>query len=306
MSYESITLSQELIVNKLYSMHYFEYMNDFVFKGESHDFWEFLCVDKGELFVTADAAEYHLKKGDIIFHCPNEFHSVRCDGRSAPNIIVISFECQSPAMSFFEHQLLTINEAEQKLLAKIIRESRRTFLGRLDNPFQTKLLQNPDAPFGGEHLIRNYIEQLLISLIRRYTSSTPSEDGGGMPFSSKSKSTAHNADSELYDRMIKYMENHLSSQLTIDQLCKDTLIGRSKAQKIFHDRHHCGVINYFSAMKITAAKELIRSNSMNFTQISEHLGYTSIHYFSRQFKKITGMTPSEYASSIKGLSEGGS
>ena len=288
MSYESITLSQELIVNKLYSMHYFEYMNDFVFKGESHDFWEFLCVDKGELFVTADAAEYHLKKGDIIFHCPNEFHSVRCDGRSAPNIIVISFECQSPAMSFFEHHLLT------------------TFLGRLDNPFQTKLLQNPDAPFGGEHLIRNYIEQLLISLIRRYTSSMPSEDGGGMPFSSKSKSTAHNADSELYDRMIKYMENHLSSQLTIDQLCKDTLIGRSKAQKIFHDRHHCGVINYFSAMKITAAKELIRSNSMNFTQISEHLGYTSIHYFSRQFKKITGMTPSEYASSIKGLSEGGS
>ncbi|HJB28450.1 MAG TPA: AraC family transcriptional regulator, partial [Candidatus Blautia faecavium] len=43
---------------------------------------------------------------------------------------------------------------------------------------------------------------------------------------------------------------------------------------------------------------------MNFTQISEYLGYSSIHYFSRQFKKISGMTPSEYSSSIKALSEG--
>ncbi|MEG2232251.1 MAG: AraC family transcriptional regulator, partial [Lachnospiraceae bacterium] len=42
---------------------------------------------------------------------------------------------------------------------------------------------------------------------------------------------------------------------------------------------------------------------MNFTQISDFLGYNSIHYFSRQFKKTTGMTPSEYASSIKLLAE---
>ena len=51
------------------------------------------------------------------------------------------------------------------------------------------------------------------------------------------------------------------------------------------------------------AKELIREKNMNFTQIADYLGYTSIHYFSRQFKKIAGMTPSEYASSIKALSE---
>ena len=42
---------------------------------------------------------------------------------------------------------------------------------------------------------------------------------------------------------------------------------------------------------------------MNFTQIADSLGYASIHYFSRQFKKITGMTPSEYSSSIQMLSE---
>ncbi len=56
-------------------------------------------------------------------------------------------------------------------------------------------------------------------------------------------------------------------------------------------------------MKIDFARQLIRDNDMNFTQISDFLGYSSIHYFSRQFKKITGMTPTEYATSIKALSE---
>lgn len=301
MSYESVALNQELVIDHLYSMHYFEYMNNFVFEGESHDFWEFLCVDKGELFVTADNREYHLKKGDIIFHRPNEFHSVRCNGKSAPNLVVISFDCVSPAMTFFEQKQLIINEAEQSLLAKIIHESRQTFEGRLDNPYQTKLIINPAAPFGGEHLIRNYIEQLLISLIRRYNFKVP--ESNKTSESCNTKLTAYNADNELYDKIIQYMETHITTNIAIEQLCKDTLIGRSKAQRLFHERHHCGVINYFSAMKITTAKELIRSNSMNFTQISEHLGYTSIHYFSRQFKKMTGMTPSEYATSIKGLSE---
>ena len=73
----------------------------------------------------------------------------------------------------------------------------------------------------------------------------------------------------------------------------DNLIGRSQLQKLFQKKTSLGIIEYFSHMKINAAKEMIRTGRMNFTQISETLGYTSIHYFSRQFKKVTGMTPSE-------------
>ena len=52
-NYESITLKEELHIRKIYSIHYFEYMKDYVFDGESHDFWEFVFVDSGNLFVTA-------------------------------------------------------------------------------------------------------------------------------------------------------------------------------------------------------------------------------------------------------------
>ena len=47
MPYIGIDLKDSITVGKLYSIHYFEYMSDFKFPGESHDFWEFVCVDKG-------------------------------------------------------------------------------------------------------------------------------------------------------------------------------------------------------------------------------------------------------------------
>ena len=46
------------------------------------------------------------------------------------------------------------------------------------------------------------------------------------------------------------------------------------------------------------------SNELCTSETAELCGFSSIHYFSRQFKKITGMTPSEYASSIKAMADG--
>ena len=52
-------------------------------------------------------------------------------------------------------------------------------------------------------------------------------------------------------------------------------------------------------MKLKSAVTLIRERNLNFTEIAEVLGFSSVHYFSRLFKKKTGMTPSEYSSSVK-------
>ena len=127
MAYESITLNQEIIIDNIVSIHYFEYMSDFSFEGESHDFWEFLCVDKGAVNVVADTTTYTLNKGDIIFHKPNEFHNVKANNIIAPNLVVIAFECTSPAMDFFKNKILRVGQTEQTLLAQIIKEARETF-----------------------------------------------------------------------------------------------------------------------------------------------------------------------------------
>lgn len=300
MNYKSISLSNSLNISDLYTVHYFEYTNDFSFEGESHDFWEFIYVDKGEVDIMMDTTPITLQKGEIAFHKPNEFHKVDATGHSAPNLVVISFKCDSPEMDFFQNKVLKIDELERNLLADIILEARHVFSTRLDDPYLTQMIKRQTIPFGSEQLIQIYLEHFLIHLMRKFT--TPivvtKYQAGTPPKSTKSKN-----DTEIFNRIVHYMETHLNSHITIEQLCKDNMIGRSQLQGIFQSKAQLGIIEYFSKMKIDAAKHMIRTGRLNFTQIAEQLGYTSIHYFSRQFKKITDMTPSEYASSVKARSE---
>ena len=61
---------------------------------------------------------------------------------------------------------------------------------------------------------------------------------------------------------------------------------------------------YINDKKLERSCQMLLENRYTISEISLRLGYTSIHYFSRQFKKVSGMTPSEYASSIKAMAEG--
>ena len=298
MSYKSVYLQDTLSIHEIYSIHYFEYMCDFSFPGESHDFWEFLCVDKGEVNVLAGEKFHTLKKGDIIFHKPNEFHDVNSNGLIAPNLVVMSFSCTPPVMSFFEEKVLQISEPERLLLAQIIQEAKYVFTGRMDDPYQEELILSESPRFAGEQLIRLYLEQLLIQLVRRYMVRPDQPLNPNIVKSIKQK-----ADGELFSQVQEYMEAHICETLTIEQLCRSNSIGRSQLQKMCRTRTGYGAIEYFSRMKVDLAKQMIRENHYNFTQIADALGFSSIHYFSRQFKRITGMTPSEYASSIKALSD---
>ncbi len=197
---------------------------------------------------------------------------------------------------------LHIREEDRRLLARIVQEARSYLNGRLDDPYQTSLSVCPDAPAGAAQLIRICLEQFLISLYRRYKRKTVPELPAGLA-PSPDKIIKENADEEAFTRISRYLAANLSAHLSISRICSDNLIGRSRLQKLFHEKCGRGVIEYYSLLKIEAAKQMIRDEQMNFTQISESLGYSSIHYFSRQFKKMAGMTPSEYASSIRAIAE---
>ena len=297
MAYKSVVLEDSITINRVISVHYFQYMSDFSFPGESHDFWELVCVDRGEIDALAGERRLTLKKGNILFHKPNEFHNVLTNGKVSPSLVVIGFVCHSPAIKSFEDQLMSVQDTEKELLAQIIVEARNTFSGRLDDPYQEELIFNSEPlTFGSAQLISHYLEQLIIHLYRRYFSYS-------LPVRSSRFLAEASSGNDTYNRIVRYMEEHLGERMTIDRICRDNLVGRSQLQKLFRDTKGCGVIEFFSMMKIDTAKQMIRDTQLNFPQIADRLGYSSIHYFSRQFKQITTMTPSEYATSIRLLSE---
>ena len=51
--------------------------------------------------------------------------------------------------------------------------------------------------------------------------------------------------------------------------------------------------------KLQESKQMIRENNLNFTEIAAALQYSTVHHFSRQFKEKFGITPTEYARSVR-------
>jgi AraC-like DNA-binding protein len=294
MSYISTILKQEYCIDRIITIHYFEYTESFCFRGESHDFWEFLCVDRGEVEVQADDEIFALKKNDIIFHKPMEFHAVKSCSRQAPNLVVISFECKSEAMELFHNKILSSTDKDRLLLSKIIAEARSAFSTPLHVPSVEQVILSPNAPFGSMQLIKLYLEELLIGFIRREISPRSRN---------RTPHTCEKLQRSTLEKVLQYLELHICDYLTVQIICNDNLIGRSYLQALFHEELKCGVMEYFNRMKIEAAKQMIRDGNKNFTEIADCLSYSASAYFSKKFKQTTGMSPSEYASSIKSLSD---
>ncbi|MEE1043828.1 MAG: AraC family transcriptional regulator [Clostridia bacterium] len=282
-------LSNVITISKIVTIHYYEFGKNFHFSGESHDFWEFLYVDSGEVNVTASKTEYTLKKGDYIFHKPNEFHAVSANHKSPSNVFVISFVSTSKNMVYFKNKKGTLPDNLRTYVEILLKEGKKTF----DLPFMNtnlrglKLSENP--PFGGQQIIRSTLEQLLIMLIRAEINDSKNAN----IFPNKER-----MDNHLVNSVIELLNNNIYGKITVDEICQKLNYSKTYISKIFNEICNCTIIEYYTNLKIKEAKLLMRKNNHNITQISDMLCFNNPHYFSRVFKKITNMTPKEYFKSV--------
>ena len=297
MTYVKTTLQHSIDIDAIITLHYFEYMKNFEFKGESHNFWEFLYVDKGTVAVRADDTWTTLYTGDIIFHQPNEFHAIKSIGKDSPNLVVMSFTSSSQAMSFFVNKSFTLSMEERAMISRIITEGLHTLATPMHIPSVEQVQLKEHAPFGSQQMILLYLEMFLITLIREH------QEESGASIQHKSSPEKESAGQERLSEILKYLEYHICEKLTGKDICNEFSMSRSAVQLLFHEQLNCGVIDYFNQMKIQRAKDIIRDGSMNLTEIAYFLSYSSLPYFSKQFRLATGMSPSAYASSIKGITD---
>jgi len=291
MDYTKTTLKEDLVVKKIVTVHYFEFAKNYIFEGEKHDFWELLYVDKGEVDVMSDIQGYKLKQGELIFHKPNQFHNELANGKVAPNLVVISFECKSIEMIFFENKIINIGDNEKNLLAQIIREAKTAFKSQLNDSMLKKLDRRDKADFGCEQLIKIYLEQMLISLIRK---------GTGIGIESRlSSAIKERSYEDMTKKIISYLLSNITENISFEDVCRYSCISKTNLKVIFKEHTGKSVMEYYKNLKIEEIKTMIREGQHNFTEISKILGYSSIHYFSRHFKKATDMTPTQYASSVQ-------
>lgn len=278
-------LENLLVIDKIVTIHYLEFGTQFRAPLETHDFWELVYVDKGSILCKADEREVFLQEGELLFHKPNEPHSLRADGKHAPNVFVVTFECKSEAVRFFENRKLKPEKHLLKFIYAIVEEGKKTFNLPYFEPEMKKmtLLQKPTL--GGQQLIKNYLELLLINLMRDETEKDdpdvvflPQEELGG----------------RVAEQVISFLQKNIHTKLEISDVCSALNYNKSYIFKQFKQATGRSVMAYFNRLKIEQAKRYLRETSLSVTQISDKLSFDTPNYFSKTFKKLTGYTPLQY------------
>lgn len=274
-------------ISKIVTIHYYEFDHNFSFDGECHDFWEMVYVDRGSVEIKRDNSLITLNQGEIVFHKPNEFHSIRALN-SSPNFFVISFVCNSPIMKYFKKYQTTLDKNLRAFISSILKESDAVYNIPKNSPDLKKLERKNAAPIGGEQLIKTYLEQLLILLVRNIT-----KTGTVDLFPSKESMENH-----LVTKIKEYIESHAESTIRIDDICEEFGYCKSYLSKLF--RAQCGetLADYAIKVKIRKARQMIREGALNFSQISARLNFDNPQYFSRVFRRVTGMSPTEFKQSL--------
>ena len=282
MEYVMTKLDNAVSVDGIYTVHYFEYAKDFAYSGEVHNFWELVYADKKSLYVTAGASEIHLAVGQMYLHRPNEFHNIRCDGSHAANSVIVSFSSDCEALLSIAGMVIDCTSEEKRLLGGMIKEAESVFSTPLGVPYIRIMQKSGKGAFGGEQLIRLYLEQLLILLVR----------GNGRENSPKVGS-----DDKVLAKICDYLEQNIHRPLCFSDIVKHFNLSDSVVKRIFREQMGCGVMECFNRIRVDAAKELIRESDQNFTEIAASLCFGSSQYFTTVFKRISGMTPTEYRAS---------
>lgn len=277
-------LSKALVIDGIYTIHYFEYTKDFAYSGELHDFWEIVYADKKSVVITAGAKEMTLQAGQMYIHKPNEFHKIRCDGTSAANSVILSFDCSCPELMSIAGAVITCTPDERRLMGYIIGEATDAFSTPLGTPYTSVLEKSGTGKFGCEQMIQLYMEQLLIRLIR----------------GNRHAVNIKKADSDkLLLQICDYLESNIEKRLTFEDIQRKFNTSASVIKRLFQNNMSCGIMEHFTRLKVDAAKQMIRENEYNFTEIAERLGFNTPQYFTTVFRRVSGMTPSEYAYSVK-------
>ncbi len=281
-------ISNLLNVQKIVTVHYQALEKNYEFPEERHDFWEINYADKEDIFVVMDGERIELKQGEIIFIKPNQPHFVET-GTKEPNLFIISFSCRSESMQFFSDKKYLVPENYRYLLQNIMSEAAGTFdLPDFDpNLNKLKLKENPNL--GGEQIIKNSLETLLIYLLR--TAQKRSAEQGF--FVSKIADS-----SELQDEIIRILRSNVYGKFSLKELSATLHYGTTRLCTFFREKTGKSIYQTYLKLKIDEAKKLIRKNK-SFTEISDLLCFDSVSTFAFVFKKHVGMTPSEYRTSIK-------
>lgn len=228
----------------------------------------FFIVAEGEGTLTYDGVAYPLSRGSCVF-----------------------IDCRRPYSHATSQRLWTLAWAhfdgptmhgvyrkyvERGGLPAFHPEDVQTYLDLM-----TQLQQTAAAD---DHVRDMHINELLSALLSRLMQSAwrPAMHRSG-------------ADSRSRIADVKaWLDSHYNEKVALDDLAERFYINKFYLTRLFREQYGSTIVNYLLSLRISRAKELLRFTDLSVEEIGARCGMPEANYFSRAFRKIEGVSPSEF------------
>ena len=239
---------------------------DFVFPGETHNFWECLYVLSGSVCASADGRVYNLARGNMICHKPMEFHKFYSDSPSGAQILVFSFSADGALSDKLRDKVFLLSDSERRMADALLAYVRGAGFFASDGSIT--------------ETVAAHIKLLLITLAGKGESAKASD----------------NPEAFIFSEAVEYMEENLGSNLKISDIASHIGTSVTVLKRIFSRYSGIGIHKYFLKLKLKRASELL-SSGKTVTETADLLGFSDQGYFSKAFHRETGASPSEIKAS---------
>lgn len=250
--------------------------------------FKFLFLLSGEISHEIEGLEgcHILRAGDVLAAPPVQYHRYR---NPDPNR-----EARIHAVRLFIDEVALCKHAKNRPLKP--EPSLSAFVlnhfpdpvhlsGGIDSGMREVLLdlrkETEERRLGFRHRVHSLCTDLLVLTARKISQK------GGRPRTAQSSQTVEGA--------MEYLQKHFTDPgLRLGQVAWHTGKGEEHLARVFKRETGHSVFDHVREMRINHAKTLLLDPSLSLTTVAARSGFQSLAFFSRSFKQIAGLAPSEY------------
>lgn len=246
-----------------------------------HHYWEILCQIEGETRIKVGNEEFLSEEGDITIIGSDELHSTqKISSRHCLLILQFWGSLLTPYMK----------EIEQfKYLSNIIFEQmghNQHF--RIKNNYYVRgllektLKEYKDKQLGYEIQIQAYLMQLFAFFFRNQYLSVPQMDAKKVEALEKVKNS------------LIYLEDNYNKEITLNEVAAVSCMSVYNFCRIFKTATDSTLIEYLNYIRIREAEKLLLFSELSIGKIAMDMGFSSLSYFNKVFKRKNQMSPLTY------------
>lgn len=258
---------------------------DIKFEYHHHDFSKIVILIDGDLTYYIEGKAYILKPWDILFVNKNEIHKPVVNPNKYYERIVIWLNPDFMAKyAQGNNDLLKCFEVAVKNNYNLLRLNMKS-IEIIKNLIQDIQSCNNSNEFGSEILKESLFVQLMVLMNRLFLNSDKNRDIEDIQYD------------KTIEGVLNYINSNLENDLSIDTIASEFFISKYYLMRKFKNQIGSSIHNYVVQKRLILARSLI-SDGLSMSSVCSRCGFNDYSSFVRAFKKVYGVSPSNYNPTI--------